>query len=212
MSGARAAARALVPLLAVFGGCAGLHSSAQPEQTYYLRAHPAVPAVAAAPLAVSLRVGHPAADPGLDSPHIMLVLADHRMNFFSGSRWPAPAPDMIEALVVATLRASGEWAVVEDSASPFPADYLLQPTVRRFEADYSAGAAPRVEVVLDCAIGRRAANDVIATFTASGSAPAQANRLGDVVTAFEQAGNAALAQLAQQAAEAVRADMQRPPP
>ena len=70
---------ALALLAAQLGGCGGLlHSNAQPEQTYYLRA-PAADTAPAAPvanpdaLAVSLRVGHPSADPGLDSPHIMLV-------------------------------------------------------------------------------------------------------------------------------------------
>ena len=70
----------------LLSGCSGLlHSSAPPEQTYYLRA-PAVAGTAAPGTdaagtdaagtdaasvhssGVSLRVGHPVADPGLDSP------------------------------------------------------------------------------------------------------------------------------------------------
>jgi hypothetical protein len=46
--------------------------------------------------------------------------------------------------------------------------------------------------------------DIIATFVASGSAVASANRLGDVVAAFQQATDAALASLTQQAAAAMR--------
>src|SRR5205807_4562933 len=150
--------RRAVPLLCILsGGCSGLfHSSACPEQTYYLRAPPAaaatLPLTAArgAPgsppaLAASLRVGHPQADPGLDSSHIMLVQADHRMNFYAGSRWPGPVADLIEALAVETLRASDAWRSVEDSTSPFPSDYLLQVAVRRFEADYTAGGTVRSE-------------------------------------------------------------------
>ena len=48
-----------------------------------------------AAVAGSLRVGHPVAAPGLDSSHIMLVQADHRMNFYIGSRWPAPVADVL---------------------------------------------------------------------------------------------------------------------
>jgi ABC-type uncharacterized transport system auxiliary subunit len=77
---------------------------------------------------------------------------------------------------VQTLRASGAWASVEDTASPFPSDYLLQTSMRRFDADYTAGAAaPVVHVVIDCMIGRGEGRDVIANFTVSGSAPAAAN-------------------------------------
>jgi cholesterol transport system auxiliary component len=117
---------------------------------------------------------------------------------------------MLGSLAVQTLRASGNWASVEDSGSPFPSDYLLQITVRRFDADYTGGAAaPEVNVVLDCIIGRREGRDVVATFVATGSAAAAQNRLGAVVGAFEQASATALTALGQQALEAARADAAR---
>ena len=157
-------------------------------------------------LGTSLRIGHPVADPGLDSTHIMLVQADHRLNFYAGSRWPGPVADMVEALAVETLRSSGAWSSVEDSTSPFPSEYLLQVAVRRFEADYTVGgASPEVHVMLDCIIGRREGREVIASFVASGSARAAANRLSDVIDAFEQAADEALRALSREAAQAVQA-------
>jgi cholesterol transport system auxiliary component len=202
-----------LPLVCLWlAGCSSfLHSSAKPEQIYYLRAPAAgvAPLNSSARLGVSLRVGQPTTGPGLDSPHIMLVQADHRMNFYAGSRWPAPLPDVVEALAVEELRASGAWASVEDSHSPFPSDYLLQLAVRRFEADYTAGSpVPVAQVAIECTLGRREGREVIATFTATGSVPAVANRLGDVVAAFEQAVNTALATLAEQAVQAAAADAQ----
>src|SRR5207249_1820436 len=135
-------------------------SAGRPEQVYYPRApstDSAQPSVSAPgdgsprPPGASLRVAHPLTGPGLDASHIMLIQADHRMNFFAGSRWPAPVADVIEALAVETLRGSGDWSSVEDSTSPFPSDYLLQVAVRRFEADYTTrGGAPEVHVMLDC--------------------------------------------------------------
>jgi cholesterol transport system auxiliary component len=202
--------RAALPLALLLGGCTGLfHSTARPEQVYYLRA-PALSAAAAGVSAgASLRVGHPIADPGLDTSHIMLRQPDHRMSFYAGSRWPSATPDVVAALAVQTLRASGNWTSVEDSASPFPSDYLLQITVRRFDADYSAGApAPEVQVVFDCIIGRRGGRDVVSSFVVSGTAPAAANRQGEVVAAFELAVGSALDALRQQALQAVR-DAQR---
>ncbi len=219
----RAAAACLALVCLGLGGCSGLfRSNAKPEQIYYLRA-PAVPAVAssAAPAAataasvtpLSLRVSRPIGDPGLDSTHIILVQADHRMNFFSGSRWPAPAPELIESLVAQTLRASGQWASVEDSASPFPSDFLLQIHLRRFEADYTGGgAAPSAQVVLDCTVGRLQGREVLATFTVTGSAEASSNHMSQVVAAFEQATGTALAALARQSVQAVRLEAQRAMP
>ena len=191
------------------GGCSGLlHSTRAPEQTYYLRAPAARPATApsaataasaangAAGVArgagASLRVGHPLADPGLDSSHIMLVQADHRMNFYTGSRWAAPAADVIEALAVETLRASGAWTSVEDSSSPFPSDYLLQIAVRRFEADYTAGGAVpggARDARLHHRHARRARRGGHASALPAPRWPA-ANRLSDVVARL-RAGHAA---------------------
>ena len=222
MRSCSAAARALPLLCLCLAGCSGLfQSKAKPEQIYFLRA-PAVatstpaaepaaaPAAAGAAMPASLRVTRPLASPGLDTSRIMLVQTDHRMNFYSGSRWPAPLTQLVEALAVETLRATGAWASVEDSTSPFPSDYLLQIRVRRFEADYTeGGGAPVVHVVLDCVVGRRQGREVIATFTASGSAAAVANRQAEVVAAFEQASGTALQALSQQAEQAVRTALQR---
>jgi len=200
-------------LCVLLSACTGLfHSTKQPDQTYYLRAPAGAPAAtptatAAEPGAgASLRVEQPIAGPGFDSSHIMLVQADHRMNFYAASRWPASAPQLIEALAVETLRASGAWTSVQDSTSPFPASYLLQITLRRFDADYTGGGtAPEVHVVLECTIGRREGREVVATFVAQGAASAAADRMGAVVAAFEQASGTALTSLSQQAGEAASA-------
>jgi cholesterol transport system auxiliary component len=208
----RAAMRAGALLFLCLTGCSNLfQSKAKPEQTYYLRAPAAaVAAAAATPMSATLRVMRPITDPGLDNAHIILVQADHRMNFYSGSRWAAPAPELIEALAVQTLRGSGDWASVEGSASPFPSDYMLQVRVRRFEADYAqADTAPVVRVVLDCILGRRPGREVLATFTVSGDATSSANHLSQVVAAFEQATATALEGLARQTAQAARADLER---
>ena len=212
---------ALAVALAGAAGCTNLfHSDAKPEQTYVLRAPSAAggaagtdgtdgrtgtqtpPATAFAPL----QVGHPLAAPGLDGPHIILVQADHRMNFYVGSRWPAPLPDMVETLAAETLRASGEWQSVQDSGSPFTSEYLLSISIRRFEADYTRGrGAPQVAVVLDCSLGARAGRELMASFVAEGSAAAAGDRMSEVIAAFEAASRTALASLSQQAAAATRA-------
>ena len=211
MKPVRYRALALLPVLALGSGCSGfLHSTAKAEQTYYLRAT-ATAVTASTPVPAALRVASPAADPGLDTSHIVLVQPDHRMGFYTGSRWPSAAPIMVESLAVQTLRASGDWASVQAAGSPFPSDFLLQVTLRRFEAQYTQdGVAPEVHVVLDGVLGRRDGSDVVSTFEVAGSATAAANRMGEVVSAFEQATNAALAALAQQTLAAVRASQGAP--
>jgi cholesterol transport system auxiliary component len=190
-------------------GCSSLlHSDAPAVQVYTLRAAAASSTGAdpAAPAAAALRVAHPLAGPGLGTSQIVLLQPDHRLNVYAASAWAANTPALLESLAVETLRGSGHWRSIEDADSPFPSDYLLQISIRRFDADYSAGtdAPPTVRVTLDCTLGREEGRQIVATFVASGSAVAGANRLGDVVTAFQQATDAAMTSLSRQASAAAR--------
>jgi cholesterol transport system auxiliary component len=207
-SGTRRALRRLVTVLGLAGPMAacsgGLHSDAPATQVYILRASVHPEAALTRPTA-SLHVSRPMAGPGLDSDHILLVQSDHRMSYYVGSRWPADLPGVVESLAVDTLRTTGAWTTVQDSGSAFSSDYLLQIVIRRFEADYSVSpSTPEVHVVLDCTVGRRTGREVIASFVAEGSSTAAANRLGDVVSAFEDASNKALADIAAHTAQTVQ--------
>jgi ABC-type uncharacterized transport system auxiliary subunit len=127
------------------------------------------------------------------------------MSYYVASRWPANLPSVVEALTVDTLRASGQWSTVQESSSAFSSDYLLQIVIRRFEADYATSpGSPEIHVIFDCTVGRRAGREVIASFVAEGSASAAANRLGEVVAAFEEASNKALDEIALNSAQAVK--------
>ncbi|HJS89547.1 MAG TPA: ABC-type transport auxiliary lipoprotein family protein [Steroidobacteraceae bacterium] len=190
--------------------CSGLlHSDAPAVQIYTLRAdslssdsgaaaHPGVSA--------SLRVAHPLAGPGLGTSDIVLLEPDHRLNVYASSAWAADAPALIGSLATQILRSSGKWSSVEDAESPFPSDYLLQISIRRFDADYSAAgdSPPTVHVTLDCTLGAEDSRAIAASFVAAGSAAASANKLSDVVAAFQQATDEALRSMSRQLSEAVR--------
>ncbi|MEA3179255.1 MAG: cholesterol transport system auxiliary component [Gammaproteobacteria bacterium] len=195
-----------VLLTGALAACSGgLHSDSPATQVYVLRAAAAHPQATLLRSTVSLHVNRPMAGPGMDSDHILLVQSDHRMSYYVASRWPADLPAVVESLAVDTLRTTADWTTVQDSGSAFSSDYMLQIVIRRFEADYSGGgAAPEVHVVLDCTVGRRTGREVIASFIGEGSATAAANRLGDVVSAFEEAANHALADIATHTAQAVQ--------
>ena len=191
-------------------GCSGLlRSDARAVQVYTLRADDASSHGGTDPgsaPSLSLRVAHPLAGPGLNTSQIVLLQPDHRMNVYAASTWAADAPALVESLATQTLRASGKWRSVEDAESPFPSDYLLQIAIRRFDADYSAGSdtPPTVHVTLDCTLGAEDGRTILASFVADGSAAASANKLSEVVAAFQQATDQALGSMSQQAAASVR--------
>jgi cholesterol transport system auxiliary component len=208
----------MTSLLALLSGmllasCGGLFESTLPSaQTYVLRVPPRATATAsAAASAGTLRVQRPEAGPGLNTDFIALLRSDRRFDFYSATRWAAPAPDMVESLIVDSLRGAGLFSAVFDDSSPYAPRYTLRCALSRFEADYTAGGkAPTVHTALDCTLGRHRDRELLANFIAQGSAAAAEDRLNAVVAAFEASISAALAELERHAATALAAET--PPP
>jgi cholesterol transport system auxiliary component len=187
-------------------GCGSLLESELPAPQAYVLRLPAREATTPANTqpAGSVLLQRPKAGPGLDSDRIVLLRSDSRFDFYAASRWAAPAPDMIASFIVDSLRASGSFSSVFDDTSPYAPRYDLRCTLRRFEADYTKGGrAPTVFVAFDCTLGRHRDRELLASFTAQGSAAAADDRLNEVVAAFERAATTAVAELEKQAAAAV---------
>jgi len=205
----------LVPLLGfwtlgMLTACSGVfESDLAAPQTYVLRLPPATAPEPAAG-AGSVLVQRPEASPGLESERIALLRSGLRFDFYSASRWAAPAPDVVESAIVDTLRATGAFSAVFDDSAPFAPRYSLRCTLRRFEADYTkGGAAPTVFVTLECTLGRHRDRELLASFTAQGSAAAAEDRLNAVVAAFESATTSAMSELGRAATAALAAE--KPP-
>ena len=110
---------ALVP--ALLAGCSGVfESSLAAPQTYVLRLPARAEVVAgglpASASAGSVLVRRPEAGPGLDSNRIALLRDDRRFDFYAASLWAAPAPDVMESVVIDALRGTGTFAAVFDDA------------------------------------------------------------------------------------------------
>jgi cholesterol transport system auxiliary component len=192
----------LLPLL--LAGCfSGFSSNQRPQQTYVLRLPAATIAdPSQAPAVVhgtdpagSLEVLLPSAGAGLTGEGIAVLRSGQRLDYYSDARWAEPAPALLEALVIETLRQKGRFALVEPDGGPFDAQYLLSLELTHFEAEYADSGPPTVRVEVVCALGRRSGRAVLESFTAVGSAAASADHMQAVVEAFEQATRAALTQI-----------------
>lgn len=194
-----------------FTACSGVfESDLAAPQAYVLRLPPTpAPAVEPESGAGRLMVQRPDAGPGLESERIALLRSEQRFDFYAASRWAAPAPDVLESVMIDTLRGTGAFSAVIDDAAPFAARYNLRCTLRRFEADYTkGGGAPTVFVALDCTLGRHRDRELLGSFSAVGSARASEDRLNAVVQAFEAATASAMTELGQAATAAVANEKQ----
>lgn len=188
--------------MACLAACGILNSKAPREQLYALRPAVAAPAATAAATpaaataatgaaAIRLQIMRAAALPGLESARVMLAYADGRLDYFAGGRWPGTLPQVFGGMIGDTLRASGDYADVQDDRSGFGGDYVLSMSVRHFEAQYAAsgpaeGGTPDAYVAVDCTLASRDRR-VLTTFRAESRVSAGGGRLGQVVAALERA-------------------------
>ena len=173
------------------------------------------PPVASAPkaIAATLRIARPRTRPGLDSERIAVTLADRRLDGYGGTRWSAPLPALVESLLAEGFRASGGWQAVVPERSAFGGEYVLQPEIEAFEADYSAGGPPTVRVRLRAELGLNSDRRLIATLEGSAAVRATADRQREVIAAFESAyGEAAATLISSVNAAAAAAEAAPKPP
>jgi cholesterol transport system auxiliary component len=178
----------VLALSLALAGCAGslLESSAEAPETYRL-------AGASLPdrgerLQLAISVARPGAAPALDTDRIAVVQPDSRFDYFAGVRWSEPAPQMVQQQLVRALAADGRFEAVVAAPSRVPADLLLDVELRRFEAVYAAdGSAPAVHVEMQVSLVDPRKAQRLASFIATASASAEADRLAPVIAAFDRA-------------------------
>ena len=148
-------------------------------------------AAAAAPASTtggSVLLQRPEAGPGLDSERIALLRSDQRFDFYAASRWAAPAPDLIESVIARCVarhrRIHARCSTTLRRSRRVTACAARCGVSRR--TTRPAAAAPTVHVALDCTLGRHRDRELLASFTAQGSAVLPSDdRLTAVVAAFE---------------------------
>lgn len=188
---------AVVALAAVVSGCtSGLFKSEQAASVVY-QLRPAAGDALQPAVDADLAVLRPFTRPGLESDRIVVALPDRRLDAYTGSRWSAPLPDMVQSLLLDEFRARNGWKNVLLDRGEFRGRYVLQTEIRDFQAEYVAvGQAPVVRVTLRGELGRAPTRTPVATLVGTGEVRAAADRMSEVIAAFEQAYAQAAAQVA----------------
>lgn len=174
--------------VSALAGCAsGAFDSDLPYQQVYVISAPAT-AEAGEALPADLTVALPIVRPGLDTDRIAVRYADRRLDYIAASRWSGNLDLVVQSLLIESLRNAARLRTVQGDISPFGARYVLQTELTDFQAEYAVeGATPEIHVAFVATIGRIADSAPLATFSATGRAPAASNNLNAIVAAFEKA-------------------------
>ncbi len=205
----RAGAACLLLSAALLPGCAGslLKTRLPAVATYRLDCADCVPESApGARIDADLAVLRPRVRAGLDSERIAVLYPDRRQDHYADAAWNGSLPVVLQDLLVEAFRRQGAFRSVDADAAPLAARYWLAIRVVDFQAEYAAEGPPVAHVHFVGEIGEAGAGAgrVIANLDAEVRRPAAANRLGEVVAAFDAATDAALHTLVARSVAAIR--------
>ena len=186
----RALARALaaLSLAGAVSGCISVLPKEPPAQLYRFgdSAPPAATATAPPRFAVEalpLSFDRPAAGDAI------LTLTGSEAAYIKGSRWVASAQTLFESALTRAFESPGGAARLIVRGEPSRPDYLLKLNVLRFEAHYDQGqgAAPTIVVDMNATLSRSSDHALAGDRLFQASVPADANRAGAIVAAYDQA-------------------------
>ena len=180
----------------VLAACVTLLPKSQPAQLYRFGADQAAAASSAARL-FSVRLAPVTFERASASDQILTVEAD-RTAYIAGARWVTSATSLFEAAVDQTFDVHTGGARLITRGETTRADYALKLDVRRFEARYDngQGAAPTISVEVYAALDNLSDPTTARQRTFRASVPADDNRVGAIVRAFDKAVGSVLGDLA----------------
>lgn len=171
----------LAALLVAQTGCVSLPTR-EPVQLF--APEPGSLALGDAPtVSWQLVVSRPLSDPALDSPRIAVRPQPGELQSYRGARWTAPAPDVVETVLLRAFQDSRKIVAVGRAGDALRADYVLQLDLRAFEAVMVDGA-PQAHVAVYATLLHAGSRQVVAGTLFEHSTAARGGDIADVVVAF----------------------------
>lgn len=136
----------------------------------------------------------------------ILTTTGNQVAYIAAARWAAPAQEMFDSEAIRQLQSGpARVTIIRDGAPPLSA-YVLAIDVRRFDAEYtSASPAPDVVVEGRAKLMRVADRQMVGDWPISAREHAQANRVGEIVAAFDRATQNVTSQVAVRTTAAIAA-------
>jgi cholesterol transport system auxiliary component len=195
---------ALTSSFVCMSACTGslLESKIPTPDIYVLAA--AAPSENGAALPVDMAIARPIAAPGLDTERIAVLHESRRLDYYQEAQWGAVLPQVVQSLIVGSLRNQKLFRSVTTEQARVTVSYLLDLEVRDFQAEYENDSAPpTVKVTVVGSLIRIKDRKLVGTFPTTFGVTATANRLGAVAAAFESAAQQAATSLGKQTASAM---------
>ena len=198
----------LVVAMLACGGCGSLLKTELPPSTSYVLASAPAGSSGVTRSDADLSIGRPDLAPGLDTERIA-VLKGRQLDYYRGAQWGGRATEIVQTLMVESFEDQQLFRSVTTEQSRVSSDYVLDVSVRDFQAEYvSDNDAPTAHVTIVGRLIRVKDRQLVETFAATAQSKASDNRLSEVAAAFEIAAQKVVLELAQKTSTAISADAQ----
>ena len=150
---------------------------------------PKLPAPAAAPgmakpLPLQIAVPEPSAGTAYASDRIAAVFSGFEIRYQADARWNAPAPRLVQRLLMDSMENTGIFSGVGDGSGGMRSDLRLLCDIRRFGLRYTGGEAPVAEAVLTLRLMDARNGRILASLPLSEEERAGDDTVGHHVLAF----------------------------
>ncbi len=134
-----------------------------------------------------LGIETPTAPAGLRSARIAVTRDPLTLEYYAGAQWVDDAPAMVQRLLIESFENSGRIVGVGRLAVALRSDYVLQPELREFQAEYGGAAAPTVRVRVNAKLIKMPERHIVASRTFERTIESPDNRMPSIVKTFDQA-------------------------
>ncbi len=139
------------------------------------------------PVDWQLVIEPPIAPAGLETTRIALHRASVELEYYARANWTDLAPAMIQTLVVESFENSGRIVAVGRESLGLRADYVLKLDLREFQSEYGGGEIPNAHVRLNAKLVKMPQRTIIGSQSFEAEIAASADRIEDIVAAFDDA-------------------------
>jgi cholesterol transport system auxiliary component len=146
-----------------------------------------------------LLVDAPISPAGLNTARIALQDSPIELRYFNLANWTDFAPRMVQALIVESFENSGRIVSVGREQIGLRSDFLLKTELREFQAEYEeripanttvlgpTATPPSARVRINAKLVKMPQREIIAHQTFERRIPAKANKMSDIIDAFDEA-------------------------
>lgn len=129
----------------------------------------------------------PIADAALNTTRIALFPDPTHVEYYARASWTDRAPQMVQTLLIESFENADRIVSVGRDSVALRADFLLKTELREFQAEYPRPGAPLAHVGFNVKLVQMPARTIIGSEDFDHKVEAQADRLPDIIAAYDDA-------------------------